>query len=513
MVIQTDKAPRMTFRTILERHQRSISVASIICFVAGMVLSHRVEPGIHDKTVTLAGDTPALQFLPAGKGPHPVALLAHGLGGSKKNLFAYGEALAAAGFVCYSVDLPGHGASPQLYTYNGTVRMLGEVAQAIGPVDVFIGFSMGGFRGGQAVLEGRMRPKLFIAVGSMPVLGKHAPPLLLLTGRFDKYYPPALLETRKDARLVVSPWSNHGLEACDRVLVNAAVKAACATVGRIPPAASTSWIWRSVGVALVLLGVLGLTLGLPQFSPRWAGTRGLLISVISIAGFDFTQSMWQEIAPHLPPFPLLVVAVITLLALVVAGRLGIPRWIFLALATAFWIGCVIAGANVSWFGLSPFWLVLWLFAGLLVGALAAYRGSRRDGDIAMVVIMGFGIFGLAQPPRMAPEVHGSRTAIKLDAQLLEACVGRYEFAPGNPFPTGQKLTIWRQGDHLIGQWLPDGDVVKIYAESETNFFLSINGRQSGEQLTFIKNDGGEVTAVVDQAPDFPLLEGKKLKNK
>jgi hypothetical protein len=47
------------------------------CFVAGMVLSRQVEPSVRVAAVTLAGDIPALRFLPAGDpGPHPVALLA-----------------------------------------------------------------------------------------------------------------------------------------------------------------------------------------------------------------------------------------------------------------------------------------------------------------------------------------------------------------------------------------------------------------------------------------------------
>ena len=44
----------------------------------GVALSHRIEPGVRVQKVTLAGDTPALKFIPAGPGPHPVALLAHG---------------------------------------------------------------------------------------------------------------------------------------------------------------------------------------------------------------------------------------------------------------------------------------------------------------------------------------------------------------------------------------------------------------------------------------------------
>ncbi len=98
-----------------------------------------------------------------------------------------------------------------------------------------------------------MKPGLFIAIGYMPVLGDHAPPLLLLAGRFEEAFPPALLKTRTDARLVISPWSDHLLEAFDPVLVNAAVEAACAAVHKTPPAPPTAWLlatpWRSAGHA------------------------------------------------------------------------------------------------------------------------------------------------------------------------------------------------------------------------------------------------------------------------
>ena len=50
-------------------------------------------------------------------------------------------------------------------------------------------------------------------------------------------------------------------------------------------------------------------------------------------------------------------------------------------------------------------------------------------------------------------------------------------------------------------------VFEIYPESETNFFVKI----TGAQLTFIKNDKGEVTAVILHAAGQPDCEGKKVK--
>src|SRR5580765_1157374 len=90
-----------------------IAGVAAICIVTGIALSHLIEPGVRVEKMTLTENTPALKFIPVGPGPHPVALLAHGYASSKEALFRYGEALAAAGFICYSVDQPGHGASPR----------------------------------------------------------------------------------------------------------------------------------------------------------------------------------------------------------------------------------------------------------------------------------------------------------------------------------------------------------------------------------------------------------------
>ena len=81
------------------RTRRNWFIAGVaaVCFVTAVALSHLIEPGVHVQKVTLAGETPALKFIPTGAGPHPVALLAHGYASSKEAFFRYGEALAAAG--------------------------------------------------------------------------------------------------------------------------------------------------------------------------------------------------------------------------------------------------------------------------------------------------------------------------------------------------------------------------------------------------------------------------------
>jgi len=89
-----------------------IAGVAAVCFITGVTLSHVIEPGVRVEKIMLTTDTPAFRLFHATPGPHPIALLAHGATGSKENLFRFGEALAAAGFECYSVDQAGHGESP-----------------------------------------------------------------------------------------------------------------------------------------------------------------------------------------------------------------------------------------------------------------------------------------------------------------------------------------------------------------------------------------------------------------
>jgi len=101
------------------------------------------------------------------------------------------------------------------------------------------------------------------------------------------------------------------------------------------------------------------------------------------------------------------------------------------------------------------------------------------------------------------------TAAGASCELTHALVGHYEFPPSTELPTGAKVTIWRQGDQLVGQAHGENTLklpFDIYAESQTNFFLKINDAQ----LTFVKNDKGEVTSVIHHVAGLQDWEGKKL---
>jgi hypothetical protein len=368
-----------------------LAAGPVVLLAAGVALSHLVEPGVRVENVMLSGNVPALRFVPANPGPCPVALLAHGVTASKETLFRFSEALAAAGFLCVAVDLPGHGASGHRFAPGENAATLEQVAAVLGKVDVFLGHSMGAGSGATSVRRGGLRPQLFIAVGALPNLGIGDPPtLLLLAGRFEEAVPTSWLREQAHARLVLSPWSDHALEPYDPRLVNAAVEAACAAVGRTPPPAPTRWCWRLAGLGLSLVGALGLALSLPAHRPGLARVCGFLVAGIFIATIALTAGTWVGAAPHLGRIPVgLVVTAMAWLVIAGAGWLKIPRWSFPALAAAAALGCGAAG--IYFVALFAGLFALVLFAGWVLGGLAARGATRRQGDIAMAIFVSYAI--------------------------------------------------------------------------------------------------------------------------
>lgn len=372
-----------------------IAGVAAVCFITGVALSQVIEPGVRVEKTMLTANTPALRIFPATPGPHPIALLAHGATGSKENLFRFGEALAAAGFECYSVDQAGHGESPQPCSLTNILRKPRELERALGSVDVFIGHSMGSSAGEVSVNEDGFRPKLYIGVGIPAEFGEDGPPLLLLGGLFEEIFRPADLRAIKNAHVVISPWSDHILEPFDPVLVNAAVQAACATVGRPVPAAPTAWWRRFAGLVLGMAGALVLMFRLPELHPRLARARGFIVPAVLLIAIMLMMGSWIGVTPQwrrIPPQ--LVLLVVIWLALAGLSRLRLPRWSLIAVTVILALGClalrIAFQANMFHFAMLILVIsALLLLPGTLVGKIAARGGSRRDGDMAMAIFASY----------------------------------------------------------------------------------------------------------------------------
>ena len=184
---------------------------------------------------------------------------------------------------------------------------------------------MGGELGAWGVREGEFRPKLFIGVGAAARLGEHGTPELLLAGLFEEFIRPVRLHAQTNAQVVISPWSDHALEAFDPVLVRAAVQAACATVGKPVPSAPTAWRWRFAGLVLGIAGALVLMFRLPELHPRLARMRRWIVPAVLLLAIILTTRTWLGMTPQLRRIPQqLVLLVVIWLALAGLSRLRCP---------------------------------------------------------------------------------------------------------------------------------------------------------------------------------------------
>src|SRR5207244_11640607 len=107
----------------------------------------------------------------------------------------------------------------------------------------------------------------------------------------------------------------------------AAVKAACASVGKPVPAAPTAWRWRFAGLVLGIAGALVLMFRLPELQPRLARMRRWIVPAVLLLAIILTTRTWLGMTPQLRRLPQqLVLLVVIWLALAGLSRLRMPRW-------------------------------------------------------------------------------------------------------------------------------------------------------------------------------------------
>ena len=101
---------------------------------------------------------------------------------------------------------------------------------------------------------------------------------------------------------------------------------------------------------------------------------------------------------------------------------------------------------------------------------------------------------------IAPAFEKSRIAIKLDPHICDAYAGRYSAAPDEKSPGSGVITFKHDGNALVGQKFADQKPRRFaeayFPESETNFFNT----SEDEELTFLKNDHGDVMGVIWHQP-------------
>jgi pimeloyl-ACP methyl ester carboxylesterase len=170
-------------------------------------------------------------------------LLIHGLAASKSALTQMGVELARLGLDCFLVDLPGHGASAEVFSRAAALQAVDEIVdhllitsdqsreKSVAPL-IVIGHSFGA---GLAITAARQKPPLGGAVAIspavVPINPREPEQLLILLGEFDFPFvrrgaaflyeagtgirlpdlegPMSWENPEKTRRLVVLPWCDH----------------------------------------------------------------------------------------------------------------------------------------------------------------------------------------------------------------------------------------------------------------------------------------------------------------
>jgi pimeloyl-ACP methyl ester carboxylesterase len=99
-------------------------------------------------------------------GEGPVALCVHGWGGRATQMTCFVEPLLQAGFRVVAFDAPAHGASAgRVSDPIAFVRAIGAVVEAVGPISVAIGHSLGAAATLIATRDGVLRPERLVLLG------------------------------------------------------------------------------------------------------------------------------------------------------------------------------------------------------------------------------------------------------------------------------------------------------------------------------------------------------------
>lgn len=134
---------------------------------------------------------------------------------------------------------------------------------------------------------------------------------------------------------------------------------------------------------------------------------------------------------------------------------------------------------------------------MVYGDVVISRNIVRAAAVNSVFVKRDGRWQLlqAQATRLAPE----RNPVKIDYQVLNSFLGRYEFGPN------AVATVTREGESLKwrgGNRMP----VTLVPLSETHFFA----KETETEMMFVKNDKGQITDVVLRVGSCQDSKAKKI---
>lgn len=188
--------------------------------------------------------------------PKAVILIGHGVTCNQGVMASIAKAFAHEGYLAVTFDFWGHGRSRERFAWKENpdqVRAWCAWARNTYPGMplAYLGHSMGGFAGAEAFAEAPL-VDAFVSMGALPPRFSEVK-TLVAAGYFEELFTPEEAQRRAagKAEVVISPYSNHMLEAWDPVLIRDMVYWVDGTLG-LPGDTSIAW-GRWLGELLDLL--------------------------------------------------------------------------------------------------------------------------------------------------------------------------------------------------------------------------------------------------------------------
>lgn len=159
-------------------------------------------------------EIPYIHTIPEGESPVGVALIVHGLDSNKEFMQLLAMAMTDAGFETWSIDLPGHGDSPERFDSPASLRAIQESLDALPENTIIVGHSLGAGLVAQLAMSHPLPAIVLLSPPPIPLSRIRVPRLLVISGGFDApgidASIPALLEhAGGGAEWRRFPWAAH----------------------------------------------------------------------------------------------------------------------------------------------------------------------------------------------------------------------------------------------------------------------------------------------------------------
>jgi pimeloyl-ACP methyl ester carboxylesterase len=190
--------------------------------------------------------------------PKAIMLIGHGVTSNQGVMATMAKAFAANGYTAVTLDFWGHGRSGERFDWKSNPAQLKAWfawAHTPGNLPVaYLGHSMGGFCGAEALIADTSGVSAFVSLGALP---PQVPPCrtLVAAGRFEELFSgdEARAKVAGKADVIISPFSDHSMEPLDPVLLGRIVAWVDGALGLPGP---VRFPWGRWGCAL-----LGTVLG------------------------------------------------------------------------------------------------------------------------------------------------------------------------------------------------------------------------------------------------------------